>query len=577
MKRRLFILIALSVLFLLIWLRQSTESPITTTASMLSDPFLQLPTETSVRVIWFTEFAGSEHRVAYGDKLDQYAEAVTTKMSRLREDQAQTEPVQPVIRDIWRHEAIIEGLTPGKRVPYQVTSVKFDQGSSEVLNSKVFSLAPQPRPGTPLKILLTSDHQLMPMTAANLQMVQTLGAVDAVFMAGDFVNVSDRASEWFDDRQGGAFFPCIQGRAHYELQKEGGTTVYTGGEIIQHAPLFPAIGNHEVMGRYSMSHGLNEQFSDAVPRQIALNAYQELAAQINPGEDPDLKEAWLKANSFNTDTYQEIFSLPQDGKYYAVTFGDVRLVVLYVTNIWRSPRVDPQVRGRYQERQQDLDSPQSWGYGQHIFEAIAEGSPQYRWLEQELSSAEFKAAKYKIVMFHHPPHSLGANVVPPYTTPVTRFEKAADGIQSVRYDYPPENDYIIRDLMPLLETAGVDLVFYGHSHLWNRFVSPGGMHFLETSNVGNSYGAYVGAEKRPVPADSRYTYAAVGNPNGLEPIVPTIAPLVDKQPLPFIASNDITAFSILDTGNGTVSSYRFDTRKPESAVVKFDQFTIGDR
>ena len=575
MKRSLFVLIALSVLFLLIWLRRPTETPMTTTAAMLSDPFLQLPTETSVRVVWFTEFAGSEHRVAYGDKLDRHAEATTTKMSRLREDQAETEPIQPVIRDIWRHEALIEGLTPG-RIPYQVTSVKSNQGSSEVLSSKVFTLAPQPRPGTPLKILLTSDHQLMPMTAANLQMVKAVESIDAVFMAGDLINIPDRASEWFDDPEGGAFFPCLQGRAHYELEKEGRTTVYTGGEIIQHAPIFPAIGNHEVMGRYSMSHGLNEQFSDAIPRQVALNFYRE--AQINPGEDPDLKTAWLKANSFNTDTYKEIFSLPpeNDGKYYAVTFGDVRLAVLYVTNIWRSPRIDPQVRGRYQERQQDLDSPQDWGYGQHIFEAIAEGSPQYRWLERELSSNEFKEAKYKVVMFHHPPHSLGANVVPPYTTPVAHVERADGSLQSVRYDYPPENDYIIRDLMPQLETAGVDLVFYGHSHLWNRFVSPGGMHFLESSNVGNSYGAYVGAEKRPIPADSRFNYAAVSDPNGLEPVVPTIAPLVEKQPLPFIASNDITAFSILDTGNGTVSSYRFDTRKPESAVVKFDQFTIGD-
>jgi hypothetical protein len=45
--------------------------------------------------------------------------------------------------------------------------------------------------------------------------------------------------------------------------------------------------------------------------------------------------------------------LPQnssDGKgYYAVTFGDIRLIVLYVTNIWRSPSLDLEVKGRYQE------------------------------------------------------------------------------------------------------------------------------------------------------------------------------------------------------------------------------------
>lgn len=67
-----------------------------------------------------------------------------------------------------------------------------------------------------------------------------------------------------------------------------------------------------------------------------------------------------------------------------------------------------------------------------------------------------------------------------------------------------------------------------------------------------------------------------GDPNGLEPIVPTIAPLLgeDGKPMPYIASNDITVFSIFDTATGTVSSYRFDTRKPDSEVIKFDEFTF---
>ena len=565
---------------------------------MLSDPFLQLPTDTSVRVVWFTDFAGSHHSVAYGEKLNQTSEAMTTKLSRVREDAKsriarqtdqndQDSPVdrQPKMRDIWRHEAVVSGLTPGKRIPYQVTSVGNRQGVSKQIKSDVFTLAPSPKPGTPLKILLTSDHQLMPMTAANLQKVaETIGRVDAVFFVGDLVNVPDRASEWFDDNRGGAFFPCLQGRAYYELEKNGVKTVYTGGELIQHAPLFTAIGNHEVMGRFSLNKGLNEQFNDAFPRTEAEIYYQELAQQLNPEADPQLQEAWLKANSSNTDTYEEIFTLPQSisggKKYYAVTFGDVRLVVLYVTNMWRSPSLDPQVRGRYQEREKDLNQPQNWGYGQHIFEPIAKGSPQYRWLEQELKSQGFQEAKYKIVMLHHPIHTLGNNIVPPYTDPQPRIQYASDGsIQSVRYEYPQENDYIVRDLMPLLESAGIQLVFYGHSHLWNRFASPGGMNFLESSNVGNSYGAYIGEKKRPVPTDNpNLNYVVTGDPNGLEPAIPTIAPLVDEagQPLPYIASNDITVFSILDTSNGTVSSYRFDTRSPESDVVKFDQFKLHE-
>ncbi|PSF37695.1 metallophosphoesterase [Aphanothece hegewaldii CCALA 016] len=516
--------------------------------SLLSDPFLQLPTENSVRVVWFTEFAGIQHYVVYGENLEHLATATTTQLTRVREDnQSKVTPVYDTVtqRKIWRHEAEVSEIIAGKRLPYRVVS----KNDLEVIESKIFTLSALPIPETPLKILLTSDHQLMPMTAANLQKVcETIG-IDAVFFAGDLVNISDRASEWFDDNRGGAFFPCLQGHAHYELQ----STIYQGGEIIQHVPLYPAIGNHEVMGRFSTTKGLNEQFYDAVPRFNGLD----------------------KDNSFNTDTYEEIFTLPGNKRYYAVTFGDIRLVVLYVTNVWRSPSLDSNIKGRYQEAEQDLDYPESWGYGQHIFESISRESQQYQWLEKELNSIEFRKAKYKIVMFHHPPHTLGANIVPPYTAPIQNIERDENNkILAIRYDYPKEKDYIIQDLIPLLEASGVHLVFYGHSHLWNRFRSSKGTHFLESSNVGNSYGAYVGDLKRPIPNNS--VYAATGDPNGLDPIIPTIAPIKDEnnQPLPYIASNEITAFSIFDTEKGRVSSYYFDTRYPHSNIIQFDQFSL---
>jgi hypothetical protein len=540
-------------------------------------------------VVWFTEFAGSRHTVAYGQGLSRTAIATTTKLSRTREDQLskvgkQTEEgqvyQQPTMRNIWRHEAVVSGLTSSDRIPYQATSVRED---GETVSSKQFTLAPKPTPQTPLKILLTSDHQLMPMTAANLQKVaETIGQVDAVFFAGDLVNVADRASEWFDDNRGGAFFPCLQGRANYELERDGNKTTYTGGELIQNAPLFTATGNHEVMGRFSMKDNLNDQFNHPFPRTVAQAIYQENAKQLNPTNNRNQREAWLKNYSFNTDTYNEIFSLPQSqstGKnYYAVTFGDIRLVVLYITNIWRTPSLDADARGRYREREKDLNNLSAWGYGQHIFEPVHQGSPQYNWLAGELNSKEFKKAKYKIVMFHHPPHSLGDNIVPAYTDPIQLIEQEADGrIKEVRYEYPRAADYIIRDVVPLLEAARVQLVFYGHSHVWNRFVSPSGMHFLETSNVGNTYGAYIGNKKRPVPTGYQAEYAAIGDPNGLEAVMPTLAPILDEnnQPSSYIASNDITAFSILDTGTGTVSSYRFDMLKPKSEVVKFDEFRLA--
>ncbi|QLE48129.1 metallophosphoesterase [Nostoc sp. C057] len=571
-KISLVAMLALVICLTLVSVRSFGQTIMTSAPQLLTDPFLQLPTETSVQVVWFTEFAGVNHTVTYGENLKQTAKANTTKLSRTREDQQsrvgnQTKDGEvyqkPVQRDIWRHEAEVGGLTPGVRLNYRVTSVRED---GESINSDVFTLAATPKPDTPLKILLTSDHQLKPMTAANLQkVVETVGRVDGVWFAGDLVNVSDRASEWFDDNSGGALFPGLQGRATYEMTHNDIKTTYTGGQIIQHAPMFTCIGNHEVMGRFARMGSLNDEFDDTIPRVVAQKIYRDKS---------------LIDNSFNTNTYEEIFSLPKSkegGKrYYAVSFGDVRLVVLYATNMWRTPNLDRKRRGRYQEAENDLNNPENWGYGQLIYEPIAKGSKQYNWLEAELNSPEFKQAKYKVVMFHHPPHTLGDNIVPAYTEPVQIVERDGNNIKAVRYEYPKDADYIIRDVVPLLEAANVQLVFYGHSHLWNRFVSPSGMHFLETSNVGNTYGAAWGDRKREVPIGYQEDYVKVGDPNGLEPIVPTISPLLgeDAKPMPYISSNNITVFSIFDTGAGTISSYRFDTHNPDSEVVKFDEFKL---
>jgi 3',5'-cyclic AMP phosphodiesterase CpdA len=579
---------------------------------LLTDPFLQNPTPGAVRVVWFTEFEGQNHRVFWGSpgqinqanqtSLPNQAAAITTRLSRTREDgqsrwdRYDASGGQVVTRPIWRHEAIATGLVPGQRAPYRVASTAAD--GSEV-ESEVFTLAGAPTAGQPLKILLTSDHQNMPMTAANLQKVsETVGQVDAVFFAGDLVNIPDRASEWFDDSRGCAFFPCLQGKTSYALERQGRTIRYRGGEIIQHAPLFVALGNHEVMGRFAATTPLGEQFNQPIPRAAAVAIYNANVELFNPSGDPAVRRQWIIDNSFNTDTYEALFSLPVSqvpnpdrpettSRYYATTFGDVRLVSLYITQIWRPYNLSTTAQGRYQEREADLGTPQNWGHGQHIFESIERGSLQYQWLEQELASDAFRQAKYKVVMFHHPPHTLGDNIVPAFTTPVRRYDRDDAGrLGAVRYDYPRDQDHIVRDLVPLLEQAEVDLVLYGHSHLWNRFVSPQGTHYLETSNVGNTYNAFWKERSRPVPPEtlegssvtySPTDYIAQGDPNGLDPVVPTLAPLENDEgnALPYLASNDITAFSIFETETGTVSSYYFDTRLPRSAVVKFDEFRLG--
>lgn len=582
---------------------------------LLTDPFLQLPERAAVSVVWMTEFAGDRHVVLTGDGVaglgvdqlravaegrpvtgpDRVRRAVarSERLSRVAEDSGSNLPAPErpapadgiVDREVWRHEARVTGLRPGARVPYRVVSL--DDGL--VAASGTFSLAPAPQRGAPQRILLTSDHQAMVNTPANLEVAaDTVGDIDAVFLAGDLVNIPDRASEWFDDTRGSAFFPALQGNGS-RVGTNGLT--YRGGEIIQNAPLFPAVGNHEVQGRRAGATSLNASYNAAVPRAVAEEAYEAVAAEVNPTDDPDVRERWIEDNSFSTTTYEEIFTLPESATggetYYAVTIGDVRLVSLYSTRIWRSPAAtpDPAARTattRYQEARANLEDPLAQGYGEHIFEPVDPGSEQFAWLEEEVTGPQWRKARYRVVILHEGPQGLGDNVMPQFADPVRIEERSEDGtLLGVRYEYPPEGNELLREVQPLLEGAGADLVLNGHSHLWNRFATGSGTNFLETSNTGNSYGAYhpLSGRSRPLPPApwDAANYLAQGNPGGLEPIVPTENPFrtADGAPQPFVQSNDHVVFTVLDTGTGEVVTWTYDMRTPDVAPVVLDRFGLG--
>jgi len=574
------------------------------TLPLLTDPFLQAPTADGVSVVWMTEYAGARHTLLVGEAVaaltdDQLVAAAagtvpagvrafaasSFQLTRVVEDAASNvadKPTEMTAREVHRHEAVASGL--GARTPYRIVSTD----GAAFAASGTFELAPAPKPGQDLRIMLTSDHQAMVNTPANLQLAKaTLGTIDAVFLAGDLVNVPDRASEWFDDTRGSGFFPALQGRGG--RVSTGGGDPYVGGQIVQSAVLYPAIGNHEVQGRVDGLTALN--LNNCVPRDIAERRYEQVAATVNPTGDAAVREQWLEDNSWSTTTYEEIFSLPEDSpggkRYYATTLGDVRLVSLFSTRIWRSSTAtaDPAARttqSRYQETAASLGDPMAQGYGEFVFESLAAGSEQYEWLRAELAGDAFQDAAIKVVVLHEGPQGLGDNIMPAFADP-DRIETrdAAGVLTSVRYEYHPRDNMLLHDLQPLLEEAGTDLVLNGHSHLWNRFRSASGTNWLETSNTGNTYGAFdsLSSRTRPLPpapweADN---YLALGNPGGLEPILPTVAPFLnpDGVPLPFVQSNDLCVFTALDTGTRTVTSWVYDVRTPAVAPWVLDEFTIG--
>ncbi len=576
-----------------------TDSP----PNLLTDPFLQNPGPDSVSVVWFTEFEGSSHLLTYGSELEQTAVATTRPMTRLV---TRTES-GPVRRDVWRHEAIATGLTPGSRVPYFVSS---QQGTEDPVVSGTFTLQPLPPPGQPLRILMTSDHQLMPNTHINLQkVVETVGQVDAVFLAGDLVNIPDQFVEWFERTDRGiGFFPALQGRA----QIIDPTLEHTGGEIIQHAHLFPALGNHEVMGRIQPTTGF-ANYPSKQPRWYAEIQYNQVAERVNPEQDPDVKDAWIQDHSWNTVTYEEIFSVPtaRSGKetYYSVMYGDVALFSLFVTRPWRKPQLDPVAAGKYQEAAGSLTDPDQWLFGDFVYEPYGPGSDQFEWLAAELQLPEVQDKPIKYVMLHQVSRGLGDNAIPLMVDPVltveyseaeetttvefpfplsaqdwrNQLEPLLPQATALRYDYPRQRDHWVLALEPLLSEAGVQLVHHGHSHLWYRLVTDRGLNIMETSNVGNSYGSYLEGYKSratsPIQDPEHYdveNYALDGDPYEGDPVFPSeFSPMEHQgQPLPSVDSNDLTVFSILETESGLIKSYVVDIQDLDQPVKLFDQFRI---
>lgn len=559
------------------------------------EPILQKPTDNSVVVQWFTLEEGTDNKVNLYEKLpakcvreragrkltldmvkgeedsflngsdkallEEIAEptrvvaATTTKLSRIRGGNTEETKYDPSIScDIYKHVAVVDKLPVNdgdisNRIAYTV--------STDDKESFLYTLAASPIKGTDIKILLTSDHQTKPMTAANIEKVyDTIGDVDAVWMNGDIVDVIDSAYDWF--YADNAFWRVMTGTANSDVNG----TIYKGAQLLQEAPMFTAMGNHDVMGVYDDVTPLDAQFN-------------------NP-----------KPYDFNDITYKEMLELPESSlgseKYYAVSMGDVRLVSLDVNRVWRLPNVG--LNGKYSEI--PGMGEETYGYGDFIFEPIDENSDQIKFLKDELASDEYQNAKYKAVMFHHDAHSLGGNQVPAFTDPVaSKAISPITGQEMVVYDYPIDKDYIVNDVMPLLAQNENQLVFEAHSHVWCRFLTLSGMNILEASNVGNNYGGFASGDdgdgrKGSVPSafyeeDAYYAiksswdennYVLKGDPNGLDPEYPSMAELPDKKP--YLASNSITAFTILDTKTGSVDSYYFDTNNPDSEVVQFDSFKM---
>lgn len=547
---------------------------------VVTEPFLQLPTADSVRVVWFTEFRGKDHAVRYGASFAQQVPATSNKLSRVYEDASSTVTGRSYAgltrRDIRRHEAVVAGL-PASAGRQRYVAVCSD--GNKTMRSGEGAQQPLPAAGQATRLLLTSDLQLKKMALANYERVaETLAPIDVVLFAGDLANVPNRASEWFDN--GTLNLPPFFGALQGTMRKWQPASTYTGGPWLQSGVIYPILGNHEYSSRWNPASNLNAMFNDPQPRWYAELRYDQVAAPVSPSGDAAIRERWIRDNSYETISYEKIFTLPQGpegGRCYAQRIGDTFLIAMDGNRIWRSWTAN--TRGKLTEATASINDPAARGFGDFQFNPFARGSRQYQWLREILASDAFRPAKYRIELVQQSVFGLGDNATPitaqteatfeytdatgavrtmgPFAFPIDRatwngqIQPVLDAgrMRYVKYDYPLSKDLWRHEIEPLLTSAGVQLVRVGHSHLWCRR-KVGNLHLWRLC-------------QQPVAAPFGAADRCAGR-----------RPDLAAQDVPFPTSNDITAYTVFDTGTGLVTSYAFDTRYPARDPIKFDGFWL---
>jgi predicted phosphodiesterase len=102
--------------------------------------------------------------------------------------------------------------------------------------------------------------------------------------------------------------------------------------------------------------------------------------------------------------------------------------------------------------------------------SLEPGSDQYTWLSEELKSDAFDSATWQFAFFHHPPYTSGTHL----STETTAEE----------------------NLVPLFEAYGVDMVFNGHNHNYERSLKSG-IHYVITGGGGAPLRGFPNVDKDP--------------------------------------------------------------------------------
>lgn len=114
--------------------------------------------------------------------------------------------------------------------------------------------------------------------------------------------------------------------------------------------------------------------------------------------------------------------------------------------------------------------------------SLAPGSDQHAWLSEELQSAPYQGASWQFAFFHHPPYTSGPHL--------------------------SEETTARENLVPLFEAHGMDMVFNGHNHHYERSLKSG-IHYVVTGGGGAPLRGFPNVDENPYSVVRAETYQFV--------------------------------------------------------------------
>ncbi len=391
----------------------------TARSELVVGPYLQNPAEAAMTVIWFSDTNSPGSLVVEGPGASRSLRSAPVLAATLSHHPAEaTKLPGGVLPDPpYKHRIRITGLRAGSRYDYTVTQ----DGTQRRAWFRTM-----PSGDAPIRFTVYADSETEPeSTGKKAGWTQPFGDRGRRYVVDQTTGYA-RNLEAIKSRQ--PHFVAIAG----DLVQVGGEQRdwnefwrHNAGElndVASHAPIFPAVGNHDVYGGSGQKGGWKPE---GTRRAMAkYRTYFEVPTNGSP--------------------------IPaQVGRYYRIDCGPITFITLDSSNgLPAKSASDTNWHLAGEGEREGGDAPD-----------FNPSSRQYRWLETQLAEARARS-KFTFVQFHHAPYSVGPH----------GFEPGGEGFEKGQNE---QSGRPMRVLTPLLMKYGVDAVFCGHDEMYEHSVVDG--------------------------------------------------------------------------------------------------------